>query len=384
MNGYIIQYAIILIMSIFKKRKENKRIGFSKVYMPKKPTVNPVLERKKRKKTIFKKNKTQYRGKVKLSLGLQRGVLILFLVVLLLGFLYLTFIFVTRIRQTTSTSDMKTEKVVGIGDIPSYPNSLFIFKDQMKDEIVARFVSKGNSAYRLPVGTKISDVYEYYNEKLPELGWTFSISVPFGSETMKDGEYWIKEEKGLRIYSKFNDVWYESISVKDAQEGLAERVKQETERDLLLAKEDLQDLLPDFPWILQVPREYVISYSVSQFKDHRLMLLRKLGGEEKIQLIPIDSYDGQALDYFLHKYIEQVNSNGEELKCSITRTELAYTEFTKGIKGKITCSDGVHDIAVLVEPNRGIGYVLDGNPENNPFFETVFSNLQPQESRKLR
>ncbi len=371
-------------MSIIKKKKENRKKSFTTVYMPKKPTVNPVIERKKRKITIFKKHKIQNRGKFKLSLGLQRGIFFLFLIVLLLGFLYLAFIFVTRMRQTTSISDMKTENVVGIGDIPSYPNSLFIFKDQMKDEVVARFVSKGNSAYRLPVGTKISDVYEYYNEKLPDLGWTFSISVPIGLETMKNGEYWIKEDKGLRIFSKFNDVWYESISVKDAQEGLAERVKQETERDLLLAKEDLQDLLPDFPWILQVPREYVISYSASQYEDHRQMLLRKLGGEEKIQLIPIDTYNGQALDYFLHKYIEQVNSNNEESKCSITRTELAYTEFTKGIKGKITCSDGIHDIGVLVEPNRGIGYVLDGHPENNPYFETVFSNLQPQEGKKRK
>ena len=372
-------------MSIFKKKKgKERKTSFTKVYMPKKPTVNPVIERKKRKKTIFKKNKTRYRGKVKLSLGLQKGIFALFLIALLLGFLYLAFIFVIRIRQGTSISDMRTENVIGIGDIPSYPNSLFIFKEEMKDATGARFISKGNSAYRLPIGTRISDVYEYYNEKLPDLGWTFSMSVPIGSETMKSGEYWVKEDKGLRIYSKFNDVWYENITVKEAQEGLAEKVKQETERDLLLAKEDLQDLLPDFPWILQVPREYVISYSVSQFKDHRQMLLRKLGGEEKIQLIPIDSYNGQALDYFLHKYIEQINSENKELKCGITRTELAYTEFTKGIKGKITCSDGVHDIAVLVEPNRGIGYVLDGNPENNPFFETVFSNLQPQESRKLR
>ena len=27
------------------------------------------------------------------------------------------------------------------------------------------------------------------------------MSVPIGSETMKSGEYWVKEDKGLRIYS---------------------------------------------------------------------------------------------------------------------------------------------------------------------------------------
>ena len=90
---------------------------------------------------------------------------------------------------------------------------------------------------------------------------------------MKSGEYWVKNEKGLRIYSKFNDIWYELITPEQANAGLRDRVEKEVERDLLLASEDSQDLLPDFEWLLEVPKEYVISYRASGYGSLRACLL---------------------------------------------------------------------------------------------------------------
>lgn len=366
--------------SIFNQNK--KRSKPKSVYLPKKTPVNTRLLKKKRAK-----------GKIKNILNNQKRVrrpsgfftkffLAFFIIGISILFLYFAILFVSKLRKSTSLIDIDSGTVIGIDGIPAFPFSTFIFEEQIEEEMVRNFLSKGNSAYRIPLNSNFTEVNEYYDEKLPELGWTFAIDVPVASETMKTGRYWVKGEKGLRIYSKFNDIWYETITAKDAQEGLAERVKQETERDLLLAKEGIQELLPDFPWILQVPKEFVISYSVSEFNDLRKMDLQELGGEEKISLTPLDNYHGQGLDYFLDKYIALVNTKDVEKNCGITRTEIAYTEYSKGLRGTISCTDGVHQVGVIVDPYRGVGYVLDGFPNGAPYFESVFSNIQPKENKR--
>lgn len=344
----------------------------------KKASVTKVPRRKKKGFDIFSK-KTPRRGKRINTTKLKQALLLLLIAIIGIGAIYLSLLFIVRMRGG-GTQSTTTENVIGLPDIPAFPDSQFIFKNNLKESSVSNFISSGNSAYRLPISTRLEDVHEFYKEKLPQLGWSFVMSVPIGSETMKDGEYWIKEDKGLRIYSKFNDVWYELISQNDAQTGLSDRVAKEIERDLLLINDEAQDLLPDFPWVLKVPKEYVLSYSASKMEGGRELHIKKLGTEEKISLTPIESYGGQALDHFLHKYIELINS--EEKECGITKTILAYTEYTKALKGIITCTDGRHDVAVIVNPNNKIAYVLDGNTEGDPFFESMFSNLKPQDNTR--
>lgn len=366
--------------SIYKRNKKSSKP--KSVYLPKKLPVNTKLLKKKRAKGKIN-NMINNRKRIRKSSSFfTKFFLALFFIGVIISFLYFSILFVSKLRKTTSLSDIDAGTVIGIDEIPAFPFSTFIFEEQIEEEMVRNFLSKGNSAYRIPLNSNFTEVNEYYDEKLPELGWTFAIDVPVASETMKTGRYWVKGEKGLRIYSKFNDIWYETITAKDAQEGLAERVKQETERDLLLAKEGIQELLPDFPWILQVPKEFVISYSVSEFNDLRKMDLQELGGEEKISLTPLDNYHGQGLDYFLDRYIALVNTKDVEKNCGITRTEIAYTEYSKGLRGTISCTDGVHQVGVIVDPYRGVGYVLDGFPNGAPYFESVFSNIQPKENKR--
>jgi len=368
------------MISIFNQNKKSSKPKI--VYLPKKAKVNTKLLKKKRAKGKIN-NIINNRKRIRRSSGfLTKFFLAFFVIGVIILSLYFAILFVSKLRKTTSILDIDSGTVLGIDEIPAFPFSTFIFEEQIDEEMVRNFLSKGNSAYRIPINSNFTQVNEYYDEKLPELGWSFAIEVPVGSETMKNGRYWIKGEKGLRIYSKFNDIWYETLTAKEAQEGLAERVKQETERDLLLTKEGIQELLPDFPWILQVPKEFVISYSVSEFNDLRKMGLQELGGEEKISLTPLDNYKGQGLDYFLDKYITLVNSKEEEKKCGITRTELAYTEYSRGLRGTISCSDGVHQVGVIVDPYRAVGYVLDGFPNGAPYFESVFSNIRPKENKR--
>ena len=108
----------------------------------------------------------------------------------------------------------------------------------MDDPVVKDFLSRGNSAYKLPENTTIEDIESYYMDTLKDLEWEFVQSVPLGTPDRKYGQYWINGDKGLRIYSKYNDIWYESISVEDARSALANLVKEEIEREMLMASSE--------------------------------------------------------------------------------------------------------------------------------------------------
>ena len=359
------------------KKKLSKNI-----YLPKRKSFDTKLLKKKRTKSKLVSYVKNSKGGKKPSKFLIKLFLLILVAGSLIGLIYFSILFVSNLRKNTSLLDIETGEVIGMKDVPIFPNSHFIFEGDIDNEMVRNFLSNGNSAYRLLPKSNLTEVFDYYNTKLPLLGWNLVNTVPEGSETMKNGQYWVKDDKGLRIFSKYNDIWYESITVKDANEGLAERVKNETERDLLLATEGVQNLLPDFPWVLQVPKEYIISYSVSEFNNLRKMDLKEIGGEEKISLTPIGNYSDRGLDYFLDLYIELLNKQSESNNCGISRTELAYTEYAKALKGKISCAESTHQIAVIVDPYRGVVYILDGVPTTGTYFETVFTNIKPLDNKR--
>lgn len=365
-------------MPIFKRKKEVKKTIVSNVYMPQRKKTNKVV--RERKNGHRRKNKFSRKGKTKTHLKNFIKILFYILIpVLIVGILYLAITFITNIRKG-KTPDVITEDVIGLNEIPAYPGSYFMFKDDMENTSVTTFVSSGNSAYKIPSGVGIEDIYNFYKNELPKRGWESVISVPVASESMKSGEYWVKENTGLRIYTKFNDVWYESITKQDAQTGLASRVEKEIERELLLAENEAQDLLPDFPWILKVPREYVITYTTAPYENMRILQMKKMGTNEITSLTPIDKYNGGGLDYYLDKYIEYKNSDDE--KCGIKRTTVTYTGYSSAIRGEISCNDGSHEVAVIVNSTKGVVYVLDSNSIGDLCFEETLQNLTPQDSTR--
>lgn len=368
-------------MSIFEKKKDVKRRGPANVYMPQKRSARPTIANKKRTGSINSNGKPLKRPRRPINTDRLKKVLVIILsIIFSIGLIYLFLVFVINLRKQKPT-DIITENVVGLADIPAFPGSNFIFKDDIDNPSVSTFITSGNSAYKIPSGKNIDDVYKFYQEQLPKKGWTFVLTAPIASDTMRSGEYWTKENAGLRIYTKYNDVWYETITKMEAENGLAEKVKEEVERDLLLANEDAQDLLPDFPWVLKVSREYVVTYSVAPYESMRTLEMKKLGSEEKVVLTPIDKYHGGGLDTYLDKYIQFKNSEGKDI-CGIQRTVAGYTPYSTAVKGEISCNDGIHGVAVFVDPNKGITYILDTNQPESPFFEEVLTNLKPQDTTR--
>jgi len=356
-----------------KKNSLNK-----KIYMPKRNSDMESIKRRRKKLTLFKRNTNTKRTTNK---PLSKNFFIVLLVIVFLGIAYLSVIYINKLRSVDSSDEFDNVMIIGIDDVPIYPKATFIFQNTLNQPSVSKFLSEGNSAYRLPQNTSSSDVVQFYNEKLPGYGWEFVLSVSVGSEDMRYGEYWIKDNRGLRIYSKFNDIWYESVTVEEAQSGLAQQVKDEIARNLLLADSNAQDLLPDFPWIIEIPKEYVISYSVSSYKNESTVTFRKLGASESISLTPVAARSSKALDYILIDYVKELNKKNKE-EWGVKNTFVISTNTGNGLRGSIGMGDTLREIAVIQNPYNNVVYVLDSNIYKAPFFEYVLNSIQPQSKVK--
>lgn len=374
-----------LFKNITKSKSKRRKINGNtnptgKVYMPK-SNISPVKRKGNKKVTLFKKQNSKFHARRKEKRNISKIFFFTLLLLIFVALVYVSILSVIRIRDGTPNENVAIEYVVGLDGIPSYPGSEFIFKNNIKEISVANFIASGNSAYRLPFGTTTQEAYKYYQETLPKLGWEHVLSVELGSEEMKEGEYWIKGTNGLRIYSKFNDLWYETLTQEEATTGLRARVIEETERELLLAGEDFQELLPDFPWVLKVPKEYIISYSASAYKDFRAVQFRKIGTSNTVSVVPIGA-TGEILDNYLQKYCDLLNTSeeGEEEKegsWTITNTILATTSYGSALRGSITNGKEDHEIAVVLNSYDGVAYVIDANTPNDTFLDYVFENMEP-------
>ncbi len=371
-------------MPLFKKKTEktkNKRQRTKgttnptgKVYMPKNKT-NSARRKGKKKFTLFKKRSNKSNVQRRKKKNISKILFYTFLALLFVGLLYISIISIVRMRDNTADENVPVEYVVGLEGIPAYPGSEFIFKNNINEISVSNFIASGNSAYRLPLRTTTAQAYKYYQEVLPELGWENVLSVEVGSEEMKEGEYWVKGTSGLRIYSKFNDLWYETLTQEEAITGLRAKVVEEAERELLLASQDYQELLPDFPWILKVPKEYIISYSSSAYKDYRTVQFRKIGTAESVSVVPIGP-TGDVLDNYLQKYTELLSTD-EEQKWTIANTILTTTSYGRALRGSITNGPENHDVAVVSNSYNGVVYVMDANTPKDHFLDYLFENMEP-------
>lgn len=370
-------------MKLSKQATKNKKMKVCppvNISMVKEPSFSNKKNIKK--KVFFKKNKeSNKRRKFKKKYDKSKFKYVAkFFVVLffLTGSLLLLIKIVSTIRKDKEINSQR-ENVIGLDNIPAYPYSSFMFSNELDDPYVSNFLSSGNSAYKILEDKSIDDVYAFYAEELPKTGWRYIQTVPTGSEEMKSGMYWENGTKGLRIYSKYRDIWYETISIIDAQNGLKSRIEEEIARDMLLNDKDTQDLLPDFPWILETPKDYLITYHSTDLEKYRSVEFKKLGTNTTLLLTPIAKYSGEELDVFLQQYI---NQSTETQNCIIKNTILAPTQYSIGLRANLSCTNVSHICYVLINPNDGIVYIIDTPNENEEFFNFVLDNLKPQNTIK--
>jgi hypothetical protein len=358
------------------KRKKNKKHA-SPVKLPKGSNIKRTLHKRKRKfnfPILFRREKT-FRGRRRLNINFK----FLFIPILfsfLIGMSYLAVKYVLDLRSNTFRSEVvNIGEVIGLEKVPEYPGSEFMFKNNMSDSTVKEFLSGGNSAYRLPIGTKVEDFEKYYEEVLPPKGWELVERVSIGTEDKKYGQYWVKNGKGLRIYTKFRDIWYETITDEEARTALANKVKEEIEREMLMASSEKQDLLPDYPWKIQIPKEYIIRYSATDLKDFRAVKFQKMGSNDYIELYPIARWQTKELDYMLEEYCRIISE--DETTYSIINTVPVSFRNHLSLKGTISNKEQQKHVYVIPNTFNYVVYVLSSTKENDPLFEYIFENVYP-------
>ena len=341
----------------------------------------PVVKRKKE-FTLFKKKEGRFKKEKFKRQGRNFSIKILgmLLVFIVLGLLGISIKYVLSTRGNNNKEETDEGEVLGLKDVPVYPGSTFLFEENKDNDTVQNFLMSGQSAYRLPDNSSRSDVNDYYTKELPSLGWTNVLSVSIGTEDKRYGEYWVKDNKGLRIYVKETSIWYETVTTAEAQTGLADEVANEVQRELLLASSDTQDLLPDFSWTMEVPTAYLITYSSSDIEDYRAVSFQKIGTSITYAIVPVGHYGNDTFDGFLYTYIDSKNTS-ETDAWGIKDTYYKTINGKNYLYADIISPDGVTEAAVLNNTYDGLVYVFlsDPNDGENAFFEYILENIQPLE-----
>lgn len=375
-------------MQLFKLEKKQQRKGDDRdrsVMFSKKQSNGSYKTR--RRSILTRSNKT--RGKKKIYRGgifrqYFRSILKIFLYLsLVLGLLvssYTAINWVISLRASKGVVEQDLTSVIGFDSVPVFPTSEYVFSNSSDEAIVETFVSSGRSIYGIPLGTDIQSVYDYYKIELPERGWNHIKFVPRTQKDEMYGDYWENPSKdlGLRIYERVNDIWYERLSISDAKQGLSRLAKQEIERELVLASSEGTDLLPDFPWTLKVPVEYVTSYYATDEGELQALKISSITDSREYILEPIapleNSYPDKALELFVDILNSRSENGGKYAILNSVYNENGELEATVVNGGKIS------SIAILANERSSYYYGLYYDSENDTFFDFLRNNLRQKDN----
>jgi hypothetical protein len=333
-------------------------------------------KKSKTKKVLFKSKssdlkKVRRKRKIKAlkeKFNLRKFLMWLVIVAIVLGLIYAI---AKILSKETNVEIQETETVIGLEEIPTYSNSSFLYINNMDNQNVKDMLAEGKSAYMINDNSDFKDVKEFYANELISRGWNLVLDVEIGAEDKRYGQYWIKEDKGLRIYSKYGDIWYEMITPKEAESGLSNRVSEEIEIDMLLAGSDHQELLPDYPWQIKVPKDYLISYEVSEFEDLRAVNFQRIATGQHITIYPIGYWGAKALDYQLEDYTDILSQDW-----NIINTTPASWRGYSSLSGTIASSTDQKDILMLKNDRNKVTYILNSSDSSDPLYDYIIENIK--------
>lgn len=349
-----------------------------------------------------KKRNPSARTRQRMLIHMRNAVILILLVSIACAIVFLGIRSVLKLKSGSSTDDSELivitsdEDVAGIQDVPAFPGSVFMYKEDIGEDVVQRFLSSGSSAYILPDGTEWEDVVSFYADTLPELGWTSVLSVPSGDEDRRPGEYWVynvyifdpasgeaTEEidplrsYGLRIYSKFNSVWYEKLTVEEARSGLAGEVAEEKEIELLLAMGSMDELPETFPWALSYPEMWDVDIREASLVKAPLAEFSIPDTEGTVLVEPVAFDVGRALSAEGESFLEEVNSRRSENDIfDVTGTEDVQVANLPSLRYSLSSKSSKGVMVLVVHPGNGIVYAITSFTGEEAVLNYIVDNLK--------
>lgn len=379
--------------------------------------AKPKHKKKRSKKRNNARSESLARRRKQTFVKIQKYGIVALLVVLTGGLIFIAVRGVLNIKIWDSSDQKKTDNigsgdVVGFENIPTFPGSEFMFEKTKDHHSVKDFISSGKSAYLMPIDSTWDEVIEFYEKELKDLGWEHVLSVNIGDDERMPGEYWVyydkveaeeqetfgvleesvdsnenNEEttdseqpqtgKGLRIYTKLSDIWYELISIEDAKTGLASRVAKEKQLDLIISMSSSQEITAQFPWKLSFSSEWSYERRQANFLEMDMLEFTKNDNSTTLVIEPVDFYTMESLEKMGKDYIRDVNTHRDpENKLRINSTEEIKVDGEDAVKFSLESTD--HTGALCLTPNskNGVVYVIASYFGDLSFFEYVVGNIK--------
>jgi hypothetical protein len=365
-----------------------------------------TVARKKRKnnklKTVFfkrtKARKKRSRGRARLAKVYRKKIRSFVLIILALAAvsvgLYFGVNYILNLKNSPIIKDQdyigleNDDFVVGLSEVPAYPSSEFMFKQDIDTDLVQDFLADGKSAYIIYSDDDWSDISDFYKQKLKSSGWVHVLSVSRNDEERKFGEYWVKYDKsesgenlqsgvGLRIFTKMHDIWYEKISLQEAKNGLAEEVAQEQELDMMLAMNSSNQLPEEFPWSLKFASNWDAEISKSSLLEIEKATLKNLDDEGSLEITPVDFANKQELVDLGEEKIEEVNSHRDsEDRFEVSEPKEVTVDDIDAVRFDLESEDNNGAVCLVSNPKNDVVYMISTFSGEIAFFNYVVENIE--------
>ncbi|MFZ6022698.1 MAG: hypothetical protein ACOYT9_04530 [Patescibacteria group bacterium] len=298
-------------------------------------------------------------------------------------------------------SEQQSLQVIGLQNIPEYPESTFVFADyverigsdgyQIKEKVLSAndaqalytFLASGQSVYRLPLNAEWEDIQSFYRAKLSELGWKTERSVAVSETEYIPGDYYTKDGKGLHVYSVASDIWYEVITQAQAEQGLHDKIVAYKAKQELVAAASGKDLPVSAEWQLRYSRDWEVELQKNPIFGVNNVIFTHDSSKERLFMLVVDRYRENVAD-ITYKQLETYGVNYISTWLTTQQTTVTLQGFTRterevaSIKA-MEFSDvkqSAHFL-VLVNPKNSMVYVFQYIGKENPeFFEYVKGNLK--------
>ena len=142
-----------------------------------------------------------------------------------------------------------------------------------------------------------------------------------------------------------------------------------------MASSEKQTLLPDYPWKIEIPKEYLIKYFPTTLDELRGVSFQKLGSSEIVEIYPMGKWKEKDLDAYLYDYC-QIKKE-QEISCGILNSVPVSFRDTIGLKSTLQINSVNTTAYTVANTYNSIVYVISSSQADSPLLGYIIENIKP-------